>query len=99
MEGYKTYSLVIAGVLGGVLAIFKVDVGATQEQIAGALGIIISIAIGFLRRGSKVDAASATQATVQAITGSVARANSAAETIATPNVSPVVAPVPVDLPK
>lgn len=96
LNGKGTFISSIVAIVFGLLLVFGVDLksyGITEEQISGAVLTLGSVIAIFLRRGSKNDAASSTQATVQAVTGSEAKADIAAATIGTPVVM-AVAPAP-----
>ena len=60
LEGYRTYITVAVGVLFGVARILGINFGITEDQFIAAVLVILTVAMGFLRRGvSKANGAGA----------------------------------------
>lgn len=97
LNGKKTLITSIIGIVFGLLLAFGIDLksyGITEDQISGIIMTIGALIAIFL--GNKITnaAASGTQATVQALSGSELKADIAAATVGVPVVT-AVAPVPV----
>lgn len=86
LSGNRTYITLGVTALFLIGGFFGVDIGISKEQAEIIFGGLVTIALAFIRSGSKNDAASGTQATTLAVTGSQTKADAAAASVGNPSI-------------